>query len=279
MHSRLNRLAAWTFIAQIIMSGSTFIWSQTATQNTHNNSPNSAQGKQTFASTCAQCHGLDAKGSERGPDIADRPSVQRLSDAQVGHIVENGVPGTGMPAFHSLKSSQIKDVVAYLRILQGKNKAAALPGNPEQGKTIFSGKAGCSGCHMVAGKGGFIATDLSEYARIHTLEQIRSAILSPENTARPVRLASVTLRSGEKLVGRVRDEDNFSVQLQTLDGAFHFLSKSDIAKLDFSSEPLMPSDYGSRLTSRELNDLMSYLMSIAGTDESTIPKKVNEWEE
>ncbi len=239
----------------------------------------SIQGKRTFTSTCAQCHGLDGKGGERGPNIADRPSVQRLSDSQIFHLIENGVPGTGMPAFHSLADSQIRALVAYLRTLQGKNKAAALPGSPEQGKTIFFGKAACSECHMVAGQGGFIASDLSDYARIHAVEQVRSAIVDPASGSRQVRLVTATLRDGEKFEGRVRDEDNFSVQLQTLDGRFHFLSKSEIDKMEPDSHSLMPSDYGSRLDPHELNDVVSYLMSVASASGSPTPTKVDEWEQ
>ncbi|MFY9979566.1 MAG: c-type cytochrome, partial [Candidatus Sulfotelmatobacter sp.] len=171
----------------------------------------SIQGKQIFTSSCAQCHGLDGKGSERAPSITDRPDVQRLSDSQISHIIENGVPGTGMPAFHSLQTSQVRAVVGYLRTLQGNNKRVNLPGNPALGKTIFFGPTGCSECHMVAGEGGFIASDLSDYARSHTVERIRSAIVDPASGGRPVRLVTVTLSGGEKFVGRVRDEDNFSV--------------------------------------------------------------------
>jgi cytochrome c oxidase cbb3-type subunit 3 len=239
----------------------------------------SIQGKRTFTSTCAQCHGLDGKGSERGPNIADRPNVQRLSDSQIFHVIENGVAGTGMPAFHSLEESQIRALVAYLRTLQGKNETAALPGNPEQGKTIFFGKAACSDCHMVAGQGGFIASDLSDYARVHTVEQVGSAIVDPASGSRQVRLVTATLRDGEKFQGRVRDEDNFSVQLQALDGSFHFLSRSEIDTMEPDSHLLMPSDYGSRLDPRELNHVVSYLMSVASASESPTPTKVDEWEQ
>ncbi len=62
----------------------------------------STRGKQTFTSTCAGCHGLDGRGGERAPNIAENPKVLRFSDAQISLIIENGVPGTGMPAFHSL---------------------------------------------------------------------------------------------------------------------------------------------------------------------------------
>jgi cytochrome c oxidase cbb3-type subunit 3 len=250
--------------------------SQAVSRNT---GPKSSEGKRSFASTCAQCHGLDGKGSERAPNIADRPAVQRLSDSQIYGIIENGVPGTGMPAFHSLQNSQLRTLVVYLRTLQGRNKTTALPGNPEQGKTMFFGKAGCFQCHMVAGEGGFIASDLSEYAHIHTVAQIRETILNPASNNRQARLVTATLHGGVKYVGRIRDEDNFSVQLQTLDGAFHFLSKSDIDELQPNPQPLMPSDYGSKLAPQEVNDIVSYLMSVGNANGPAVPAKVDDLEQ
>src|SRR5580658_6097646 len=201
----------------------------------------STRGKQTFASTCAGCHGLDGKGGERAPNIADNPKVQKLSDAQIFGIIQNGIPGTGMPAFHSLEGSTIKAVVNYLHILQGADRGAKqtvkMPGDPERGETIFFGKAGCSGCHMVAGKGGFIASDLSAYARSHAVEQIRSAITTPPlGKDRQAKLVTTTTRGGEKHVGRIRNEDNFSLQLQMLDGTYYFVDKSDLAGLEFGSQ-------------------------------------------
>ncbi len=155
-----------------------------------------------------------------------------------------------------------------------------LPGDPVRGETIFFGKAGCSSCHMIAGKGGFIASDLSSYARTHAVEQIRSAITTPAPaTDRQARLVTATIRGGEKVVGRIRNEDNFSLQLQTLDGTFHFVTKSDLEGLEYNSQPLMPSDYSSTFTPDELNDVVSYLMKVANVDGSRTPKKADEWEE
>jgi cytochrome c oxidase cbb3-type subunit III len=223
----------------------------------------STRGKQTFASTCAGCHGLDGRGSERAPNIAENPKVQRLSDAQISHIVENGVSGTGMPAFHSLAHADVQAVVTYLRSLQGTKTTLNLPGDPVRGETIFFGKAGCSGCHMAAGKGGFIGSDLSGYARSHAGEQIRSAITRPAaGNYRQARLVTATTQGGQKYVGRIRNEDNFSLQLQALDGTFFFLEKSDLEGLD-ESQALMPTDYGSTLSSDELNDIVSYLLRVA----------------
>jgi len=256
-------------LAALSPAGDFVAWSQTQTEGAHRAvKPASASGKQTFASTCANCHGLDGRGGERAPNIADRPRVQQLSDAQLFKIIENGIPGSGMPAFHSLDSPNIKAVVTYLRSLQGTGKPVKLPGDPARGETIFLGKAGCSGCHMVAGKGGFIASDLSAYARTHNVEQIRNEITAPSNNDGRARMATAILRSGEKFTGLVRNEDNFSLQLQTLDGIFHFLGKSELEGLEYSSQPLMPSDFGATLSPDELNDVVSYLMSLAGANTS-----------
>jgi putative heme-binding domain-containing protein len=241
--------------------------------------PALALGNQTFASTCANCHGLDGRGGEHAPDIAERPRVQQLSDSELFKIIENGIPGGGMPAFHSLESSTIKAVVTYLRTLQGTRKPVKLPGDAARGETIFLGKAGCSGCHMVTGKGGFIASDLSAYARAHAAEQIRNEITTPTNNAPHARMATATLRSGEKYTGRVRNEDNFSVQLQTLDGVFHFLVKSEIEDLAYSSQPLMPSNFGSTLSPDELNDVVAYLLSVADASSSPPPAPEKKFED
>jgi putative heme-binding domain-containing protein len=219
---------------------------------------------------------LDGRGSERAPNIAESPKAQRLSDAQIAHIIEDGIPGTGMPAFHSLENSRLKAVVTYLRTLQGINRAISLPGNPRRGETIFFSKARCSGCHMAAGKGGFIASDLSGYARTHNPGDIRSAIGNPAASGDPgARLVTAILHGGEKYVGRIRNEDNFSLQLQAVDGTFRFMAKDNLEGLEYSAQTLMPSDYGSSLNSTELNDVVSYLMSVAkaSTVPSETPKK------
>ena len=258
MLSKLKSFCAFVgVLAGLWAAGDGLVWSQVA----------AAPGKETFASSCANCHGLDGRGGERAPDIAERPRVQQLSDVQLSKIIRDGIQGTGMPAFHSLDSATVKALVSYLRTLQGAKTVVRLPGDPGRGEAIFAGKAGCSGCHMIAGKGGFISSDLSGYARTRTVEQVRRDITNPApSSGHQGRVATATVHSGEKYTGRVRNEDNFSVQLQTLDGAFHFLAKSDLEGFEYSSQPLMPSDYGATLSASELNDLVSYLMRVAGAD-------------
>jgi putative heme-binding domain-containing protein len=235
---------------------------------TESESPSAAAGAKIFASRCAGCHGLDGRGGERAPNIVQDRTVQRFTDAELERIIRQGVFGTGMPAFRSLDSADVRAVVTYLRTLQGKGKTVDLPGDPEHGKKLFFGKAGCSACHMMSGEGGFIASDLSGFARTHSAEDIRAAIIKPHpNGDRQALIAVATTRAGEKYSGRVRNEDNFSVQLQTLDGTFHFLLRSQLKSLEYTSQPIMPSDYKSTLNTEELDDIVGYLMKSAGPTE------------
>jgi cytochrome c oxidase cbb3-type subunit III len=221
-------------------------------------------GTQVFASNCAGCHGLDGRGSERAPGIATNPKVERMTDAQVFQIVSEGIPGTGMPAFHSLTESERQAVVKHLRTLQGHSKTSAVPGNLEEGKSIFFGKAHCADCHMISGQGGFLGSDLSSYGSGKSAQQIRDAILNPAADPDPRRkVAVVVTRDGARLSGMIRNEDNFSLQLQTRDGTFHFFQKSDLTNVERGPQAFMPSDYGEKLSGTELHNLASYLMDVA----------------
>ncbi len=215
-------------------------------------------GAPIFAANCAGCHGADGRGGEHAPNIATAPEVQHLMDRELAGIIRYGISGAGMPAFSSLKPQEVANVVSYLRILQGRGEIAKLPGDPNQGKALFFGKAHCSDCHMVNGQGGFIGSDLSFYGADAKPDQIRAIILDPgKNLPADKKATTVVTLAGQKITGMLRVNDNFSLSLQTLDGAFHFLPKAQLAQVDIGSRSLMPA---STLDSKEVDDLISYLL-------------------
>jgi cytochrome c oxidase cbb3-type subunit 3 len=225
--------------------------------------PSDAPGQGIFASSCAGCHGLDGRGGEKAPGVAGNARMQRMSDAEISGIISNGIPDSGMPAFRALSPEQVRTLVEYLRLLQGQEKAQALPGDPERGKAIFLGKGECSSCHMMRGEGGFLGPDLSTYGTTRSAKDILDVISNPGRIPDPAyRLAVAVTRDGQRLSGVVRNEDNFSVQLKTADGAFHFLSRSDLRSFEYQSQPAMPTDYGKRLDQKELDDLVSYIIGV-----------------
>jgi putative heme-binding domain-containing protein len=219
-------------------------------------------GARTFNSTCAGCHGLDGRGSDKGANIAGSDKVRHLSEAQVSAIISNGVAGTGMPAFHSLSARQLSSIVGYLRILQGKLDARKPPGDAMRGKEIFFGKGECSACHMISGEGGFLGPDLSAYGSTMSAQAIQDQIVRPErNVPAGYRSAVLTTRDGDRLGGIIRNEDNFSLQFQTKDGSYHFFEKSALRTVQPLGQSLMPTNYRQRFSPDELNDLVSYLMN------------------
>lgn len=224
------------------------------------------EGKTTYESVCAACHGLDARGGERGPDIASRPEIVRKSDAQLTEILANGKPTKGMPSFSSFGPVELSAVVAYLRTLQGRG-GSAMPGDPEKGEGLFKGKAKCSECHSIGGLGGFFAPDLTSYATRLDAKGIRTKILNPDKSLDPRRgLVRVVLSDATELTGIARNEDNFSIQLQTQDGVFHLLNKSDIRSQSYTGQSGMPNNYGATLTAGELDDIISYLLRSSATE-------------
>ncbi len=220
-------------------------------------------GRRIFASSCAPCHGLDGLGSERAPNIVTNPQVQRFSETQIARILSDGVPGKGMPAFRALGAAGIKSVIRYLSDIQGKQASAPAPGDPRRGKTIFFGDAGCSACHMIGGTGGFIGPDLSAYAHTHRAKKIRTAIVAFSESHSAKSMVTAIAVDGQRYQGVVRNEDNFSLQLQSIDGTFHFFSKANLIAIERGSNSIMSSDYNKKLSAGQLNDLVSYLLSVA----------------
>jgi cytochrome c oxidase cbb3-type subunit 3 len=234
-------------------------------------------GHQTFDTSCASCHGLDGRGGERAPDIATRPEIIRLSDQDLLKVLRAGIPEKGMPPFADLGRAKLAALLSYVRTLQGRDTAISVAGgNTAQGKELYWGKAGCSVCHMVNGAGGFLGRDLSNYGESHSLSEIRAMILEPQKAAGArARAAEVTTKTGEMYSGLVRNEDNFSLQLQSVDGAYHFFSKSDLARFNYRQESLMPGDYGKKLSAAELDALAAYLGGIAPRKQKRLGESPN----
>lgn len=222
-----------------------------------------AKGSKNFATNCAGCHGSDGRGGERAPNIATSRNVTSLTDTELSNFVRNGVPGSGMPAFGFLGDSGIRAIVAFLRQLQGKTTEVKVTGDDAAGRTLFFGAAGCSKCHMMHGEGGFIASDLSDYGSGIAPERIRAAIVGSETSVTPGSEVVEVVTSGESFRGVLRTEDNFTIILQTEDGRYRKLEKAGLKKLTRTGHSLMPADYGARLSPKEIDDIVSYLIRSA----------------
>lgn len=220
-----------------------------------------SNARETFASRCATCHGLDGRGGEHAPDIVTSPRVRSRSDQALFDVISHGLPRAGMPGFDLfLSPAEIHALVGYLRDAGKSGEGPAVAGDAAKGRVLFFGKAACNQCHMVGGEGGFLGRDLSDFGRQHSPAQIRLAILRPNDHLLPGQEAVVvTTRDGQRWEGMVRNEDNFSLQLLDTKGVFHLVMKSGLASLERQPKSLMPDDYSSRLTASEVDALVSYI--------------------
>jgi cytochrome c oxidase cbb3-type subunit III len=220
------------------------------------------KGKGIFELRCATCHGLDGLGAEQAPDIVRQPAVRAVSDQALLNLIHDGIPQSGMPGFRDMGKEEGQALVAYLRFLQGKSAGNSVPGNPVHGRDLFFGKAGCSACHQIGGRGQFAAGDLAEFAHDHQANEIRDAILRPSGGQQAD--ATVVARDGRRFSGMIRNEDNASLQLQDGDGRFYLLMKSSLVSIQRKTGTPMPVDYEQRLSATELDDLLGYMLHEAG---------------
>lgn len=226
-------------------------------------------GAKTFSTNCSGCHGSDGRGGERAPSIATARNVSSLSDQDLKSIVQHGVPGAGMPSFSFLGDQGITDVVGYLRVLQGKRAHVEVKGDASAGHDLFFGAGGCSSCHMMHGQGGFLGSDLSAYGADVSPDVARKAMLEkPDFVPAGSEIVEIRTASGRKLSGVLRSEDNFGIVVQDTEGNFQRFNTSRLKRLTHTGRTLMPTDYGTRLSPRQVDDLVSYLLNSARTGET-----------
>ena len=161
------------------------------------------QGRTLFESSCAVCHGLDGGGGEHAPNIGRASAAKALTDSDLSRIPHDGVPGKGMPAFNTLGNIKINSILSDLRFLQGKSKSLADTGNLDHGKEVFFGQGQRAICHAI-GNGHFLSTDLSDFTLDHRPNEIRAAIVSPqEREGVPHTMVGVTAKSGQHFSGLI----------------------------------------------------------------------------
>jgi mono/diheme cytochrome c family protein len=81
------------------------------------NDPDAARaGSKLFEEHCAECHGDNATGSKRGPNLR-ASGIHDMQPGQVFWILSNGIVRHGMPAWSKLPEPQRWQIVSFLQTL------------------------------------------------------------------------------------------------------------------------------------------------------------------
>lgn len=216
------------------------------------------EGGEHYLTLCSGCHGPHAEGG-RGANLVQGRNVRRASDADLFKAIQKGIPGTDMPPF-PLPDETIWQMVAFLRSLTSPAYLADVPGDPEAGKAVFFGKGGCTECHTIRGKGGFLGPDLTTAGATNTLLQLEEAVSQPKLRVKDgFRSVIVTTADGHKIKGVAKNNSNYSIQVLDGEGNLHLFDKRDLRKVEFPRESWMPADFAERLSKEEMQNLLAFL--------------------
>jgi cytochrome c oxidase cbb3-type subunit 3 len=235
-------------------------------------------GESQFRANCAFCHGLGARGGGRGPDLTRTQKRHGNADGDLFRTINEGVPGTAMPPNGAtqqgvgMTEDEIWQVITYIRSVQQKTDPQTA-GNAAHGKELFYGSAACANCHMVEGKGGRLGPDLTTTGSARSMEYLVESVRNPsrrlaqgiseamkEFSQEYVTVTAVDLR-GEKCLGVVLNEDNFTLQMIDTREQLHLFDKSKLQSLEESRQSLMPAYDQKMLPEKDLQDLIAFLLA------------------
>ncbi len=239
------------------------------------------QGSDLYSKSCAvgYCHGLEGR-TFGAPQLRERDWDPR----QLSETINNGVPGTTMPAFRGvLADSEIWTVVAYIMTLSttelsasdavveiGASTKVRLPLSEKEklGFDLFfdlHNAKRCSVCHLLGEWGSAIGPDLAHEAEEHSAEELLKDIVEPEaGIAGGFERTIVLTQQGEQIAGikkeqtdefiRIYDTTTFPVPLRTF-------YKEEIKSVSTEKKSTMPSGYEDMYSPAELDAIVAYLKS------------------
>jgi len=226
-----------------------------------------------FRRHCAACHGDNASGTDRGPNLIDTRSLRARSDAAIRGVIREGTRG-GMPGFPLPET----DLDTLTRLVRGWNQsafAANPPGDRAAGHRLFAAR--CASCHLVHGQGGVNGPGLSEIGRQLSVRELEQVLDNPDsrrgrkNSAScppwafcpddPWAVVRVRMKDGRTLRGFARSRGPHDIQVQSFDGRMHLLDTAQYAAVEDEKNSYMPA---LKATPAERRDLIAYLAGLDG---------------
>lgn len=114
-------------------------------------------GRQLYITGCSSCHGLDGRGTDRGPTLEDAGAASAYYYLSTGRmpLADDSQPTRKEPAFSPEQIELLTEYVASI------GEGPAIPeidpskGDLAQGGVLF--RADCAACHSAAGIGGALS--------------------------------------------------------------------------------------------------------------------------
>lgn len=185
------------------------------------------RGEPLYQQNCSACHGKDARGG-MAPNLVR--SVLVLHDdkgEEIGQVIKNGRPQSGMPPFPSLTDAQRVDISEYIhmQVELAANRGlyqhadTMTSGDEAKGKAFFA--ANCASCHSVTANGqapdDSRKLDLAGVGKRYSQPAAMFARIAWPRGSGP-RQATVTTPDGKKIAGTLVHYDDFETTLKSTGG-------------------------------------------------------------
>jgi mono/diheme cytochrome c family protein len=220
-------------------------------------------GAKIFQQNCTFCHGRDAMGGESGPDLTRSKLVfTDLGGDNISEVVRNGRNGERkMPAFN-LSADEMTGLVTFLHRIaaeaarkkggrRGVEVSDLQTGDVEAGRRYFNGPGTCATCHSPTG-------DLAGVASRYQGLELEERMLYPRRVQSKV---TVTLPSGEKIMGTLAYKDEFVLGMHDSAGTYRSWKVGNI-KYSVDSPVTAHADLLPKYSDADVHNLMAYIQTL-----------------
>lgn len=276
MSSERGSLRRATVVVALILAGAMSLHAQIQPPPVDDAAAN--RGQQLFAATCAQCHGTDARGAAKGPDLIRSLPVlhdrtQQLHGKELAPLLQK------QPS-HSfnLTQDQIADLSQFLvrsvnRTLRSggyyNQPSDLLSGDAKAGEAYFNGAGGCGKCHSptgdLAGIGGkFPPATLQQRLVFPQTGAFggRGRGAAPTTDSRLHAQVTVTPPNGSAVTGTLVRIDDFDVTLQDSSGAYQTFARAPNTKVDVTDPFAAHVALLDKYTDADIHNLTAYLETL-----------------
>ena len=233
-----------------------------------------SRGNTLYGIHCRSCHGADLRGGEQGgPNLLrSEVTMNDQSGELIQVVVREGRRNPGMPSMPAIdiSANDVRAIAEYIHSILATARGQGSPppgppvtlnvlvGDPTAGRAYFEAK--CSTCHSASGDLRGIG------ARFANPTQLQNSWVAGGGgrggTTTPV-TATVTLRGGQKVEGRLNRSDDFLIVLGMPDGTSRsFRRDGDVPKVEIHNPreghiKLLPG-----YTDKDIHDVTAYLVTL-----------------
>jgi mono/diheme cytochrome c family protein len=241
------------------------------------------EGKKIWAVECISCHGANARGTDKGPNLVRSTTVLRDRFGNTlgpflkkGHKMESGRSST------VLTDDQVLMLAHFLRdkvndTLRGSSDFEVkniLTGDPKAGEAYFSGEGKCATCHSPAG-------DLKGIGSKYEPVDIQQRFLFPRNATpgggrgggrgrasgpapSPATAVTVTVTppDGPPVSGVLLQLDDFNVALRDASGWYRTFARTPDLKVTTTDPLAAHRALLDTITDKNIHDVVAYLETL-----------------